>query len=160
MGMIWNKLWIKVITDKQNVDNSTCNRCQAKPPQDVFISVLLGILGRRSGWVEEPWIYVQEGVIRMWLRINKASLPCGCMAHLAESGLCYRAMYQMQAGSEDHTAFLKNPDYKSANIRMYSLLPLPPNGFLVWRLWLLETKTLLFCVSDIVQRRERPGQST
>lgn len=65
MGRAWNKLWIKVISYKQDEDNSTRNRCKAKPPRDVFISLLLGILGRHSGSMEEPWVSVQEDVIGM-----------------------------------------------------------------------------------------------
>lgn len=33
---------------------------------------------------EEPWIYMEEGVFEKSLRANKAVLPCGFMAHLAE----------------------------------------------------------------------------
>lgn len=36
---------------------------------------------------------------------NEATLPHGFLLHHAEAGLHYRAMHQMEAGSEEHTAF-------------------------------------------------------
>lgn len=59
---------------------------QSKPTLGFVSQLLLGILGNHAGSLEELWVYAQEGVTRMWLRANKAALPCGFTARLAEQG--------------------------------------------------------------------------
>lgn len=48
--------------------------------------------------------------------VHKAMPPCGFKGLLAEAGLRYRAMNEMQAESEEHATVQENPAYKDANI--------------------------------------------
>lgn len=120
--------------------------------------MLLGILGQGSGSIEEPWNYVQESVTRTWLRANRTALPVAFWSTQLRQGCAIRQWTQCRLDQRKVQPSKENRDYKYADIQMYSWLPLPPNGFLICRQWLLQPKPFLFCMPDTVQRREWSSQ--
>lgn len=88
--------------------------------KQTHLKMCLSICGYR--FLKEPPRFKCREVTGVWLRENKASLPFGFMIKV---GLCYRAMNQIQAGSEEATTFQENPDDTCAERQMEFLLSLP-----------------------------------